>query len=137
MPAAVAPPSPVVSTPPADSVPAPDLRRSTVDPAFARTLASVSESYRLLDAASLASVWPGADTASLSRSFDELKYQALSFDRCAVRPNGPSGAIASCEVSLAMAPKADDASLQRRRESWTLVLDRSGERWTIAGVSVR
>ena len=136
---AVETPPPVAQAPSPSTAaaPSPDLPRPSVDPAFERTLASVRESYRSLDAASLTSVWPSADIPALSRAFSELKYQALSFDRCAVRPNGPSGAVASCEVSLAKAPKAGDASLQRRREWWTIVLDRSGERWTIAGLSVR
>jgi hypothetical protein len=108
-----------------------------IDPAFERTLASVSQSYRALDAALLTAVWPGADTARLSRDFADLKYQTLSFDHCAVRPNGDSSAVASCDVLIAAAPKAGDPALQRRHESWTLLLDRSGERWTITGASVR
>ena len=122
---APSPPSPVRVEPPA------------VDPAFERTLASVSQSYRTLDAATLTAVWPGADTASLSQAFSTLKYQTLSFDRCELRPNGDASAVASCEVSIAAAPKWGDQALQRRRESWTLVMNRSGDRWTIAGVSVR
>jgi hypothetical protein len=121
---------------PAETVPAPPVRE-TLDPAFERTLTSVSDSYRTLDAASLSAVWPGADTESLSRLFAGLKYQSLSFDHCAVRPQGSTGAVASCDVTLAMAPKSGDPSLQRRHESWTLALDRAGERWTIVGVSVR
>jgi len=108
-----------------------------LDPAFERTLASVSQSYRALDAALLTAVWPGADTARLSRAFADLKYQTLSFDHCAVRPDADTSAVASCDVLIAAAPKAGDPALQRRHESWTLLLDRSGERWTITGASVR
>jgi hypothetical protein len=108
-----------------------------IDPALARTLAAVSQAYRALDAPSLTAVWPTADIASLSQTFSQLKYQRLSFENCAMRPNGPNGAVASCEVSIATAPRAGDPALRRRHESWTLVLNRPGERWTIASVFVR
>lgn len=133
-PAVVAPVSASVPTTPA---PAKEPVPARLDPAFEQTLASVSRSYRALDAASLTSVWPGADTARLSRAFADLKYQALSFDHCAVRPQGGTSAVASCDVVIAAAPKAGEPALQRRHESWTLLLDRSGERWTITGASVR
>jgi hypothetical protein len=110
---------------------------SRVDPALEQTLALVSAAYRARDAQSLASVWPGADTAALTAAFSDLKYQALSFDHCAVHPSGASGGVASCDVTIATAPKDGDPALQRRRESWTLLLDRSGDRWTITGASVR
>jgi len=139
-------PSPVVESP-APAQPAPPRADATptgappvnapavVDPALDQTLATISQAYRSLNAASLAAVWPGADSASLARTFAELKYQALSFDHCAQRPNGPSSVVASCEVSLTRAPKEGDPSLQRRRESWTIVLNRSGAGWTIAGIT--
>jgi hypothetical protein len=135
-PAVVQPPAPSTATPEPRPVPA-IAAKPALDPALESTLARVSEAYRRLDASSLTGVWPGADTASLSRSFADLKYQSLSFEHCAVRPNGPTSAIASCDVSLAMAPNGGDQTLQRRHESWTLVLDRSAEPWTIAGVAVR
>jgi hypothetical protein len=125
------------SEPTGEPAPAPQAARAALDPAFERTLARISQSYRSLDAASLTRVWPGADTASLSRAFANLKYQSLSFDHCVLRPNGPTGALASCEVSLAMAPNTGDPTLLRRHESWTFVLDRSGEQWRIDGLSVR
>jgi hypothetical protein len=121
----------VVASAPPPAPPAP------LDPAFERTLAAISQSYRTLDASALATVWPGADITSLASTFAELKYQSLAFDRCQLRPNGDAGAVASCEVSIAAASKSGDPTLLRRRESWTLVMDRSGDRWTVAGLSVR
>jgi len=142
LPAAPVVPEPVVKDAPvpatvlAPVAPAP-LVPAPLNPALESTLAAVSRSYRDLDPAALAAVWPGADTASLERSFAALKYQTLSFERCETRENGSEGVLASCEVSIAAASKSGDPELRRRRESWTLVLARSGDRWTIHGVSVR
>jgi hypothetical protein len=107
------------------SAPAPVAPAAPIVPALGRTLATVSQSYRALDA------------ASLSQTFSQLKYQTLKFDRCTARPNGPIGAIASCDVSIATASKDGDQALQRRQESWTLVLDRSSDPWRIVGLSRR
>jgi hypothetical protein len=108
-----------------------------MDPALEQTLAAVSRAYRALDAAAVAAVLPDTDPAGLAQEFSALKYQALSFDRCALRRNGEDSAIASCDASLAMAPKTGDAALRRRHEAWTLVLNRSGEAWRIAAVTRR
>jgi len=129
--------APVSGSTAARPAPGTEPAPARIDPAFERTLASVSQSYRALDAAMLTTVWPGADTARLSRAFADLKYQTLSFDHCAVRPSGGTSAVASCDVSIAAAPKAGDPALERRHESWTLLLDRTGGRWTITGASVR
>jgi hypothetical protein len=136
-PAAVAPAVPVVEPAaprdPAPAAAAPIAPR--LDASIAQTLAAVSRSYRDLDAASLAAVWPGAASDSLEQNFSALKYQTLSFDRCQSRPNGPESVVASCEVSIAAAAKMGDPTLQRRRESWTIVMNRNSDRWTIAGAT--
>ena len=106
--------------------------RAAVDEA----LAGVSRSFRALDAASLTQVWPDADVAGLSRRFSALKYQSLSFDRCDPRPVGRQ-IVASCQVSIAAAANAGDPALQRRRESWSIVFDRSGDRYVIGSVTTR
>ena len=128
---AAPPPAPAVATTPTAPVPMP------TDPGVEDTLAAVSLAYRARDAAAVAAVLPNTDPAALAQAFSELKYQTLSFDRCALRPNGPESAVASCDVSLAMASKSGDPALQRRHEAWTLVLNRSGEAWRIAAVTRR
>ena len=131
--AAALPPAPPVATPsPAAVVPP-----APANPVLDSTLAAVSRAYRDRDLAQLTAVWPGADVATLEPAFSAVKYQSLSFDRCTTRPNGTEGVVASCAVSIVAASKDGDPSLQRRRESWTLVLNRAGEGWTIAGVSAQ
>ena len=144
----VTPPASVATPPPAsgntsqastDSQPSGDASqvsggamRAAVDEA----LSGVSRSFRAMDAASLTQVWPGADVGELSRRFATLKYQSLSFDRCDLRPVGGQ-IVASCGVSVATAAKAGDPALQRRRESWSIVFNRSGDRYLIGSVATR
>ena len=129
----VPPSAPLASTPP----PATVVAHAPANPAVESTLAAVSHAYRDRDLAQLTAVWPGADLATLGPEFSAAKYQSLSFDRCTTRPNGADGVVTSCEVSIAAAAKEGDPSLRRRRESWTLVMNRAGEGWTIAGVSAQ
>ena len=137
-PAAAAAPIPAPSeTLPAAAAAPTEPAHTALDPGIERTLARVSDAYRALDATALTGVWPGADLPALSESFSGLKYQALTFERCRVQPNGGDGAMATCDVSIANASKAGDAALQRRRESWTMALSRAGDQWTIAGLTVR
>ena len=133
-------PAPTPASPeavPAAAPPPTEPARIALDPGIERTLTQVSDAYRALDTTALAAVWPGADVPALSESFSGLKYQALTFERCRVQPNGGDGAMATCDVSIALASKAGDAALQRRHESWTMSLNRAGDQWTIAGLTVR
>jgi hypothetical protein len=139
--------APEGARPAAKPQPKPQPRQATAAPPHAvsdppsaaidHTLAGVSQAYRALDAAALGAVWPGADAAALSRQFSSLKYQSLSFDACEMRASGPEQAVVSCAVSIAAAAKEGDPSLQQRRESWTIVLARKGDRYLITGVSTR
>ena len=125
--------------PSGDTAAAGDLVQASGGPlraAVDEALAGVSRSFRALDAASLTQVWPDADVAGLSRRFSALKYQSLSFDRCDPRPVGRQ-IVASCQVSIAAAANAGDPALQRRRESWSIVFDRSGDRYVIGSVTTR
>ena len=140
--AVVTPPASLATPPPAivDTAPTSgDTAQASGGPVRAavdEALAGVSRSFRTMDAASLRQVWPGADVGELSRRFSTLKYQSLSFERCDLRPVGGQ-IVASCLVSLAAAPNVGDPALQRRRESWSIVFNRSGDRYVIGSVATR
>jgi hypothetical protein len=136
---AVPPPRPAPGTAFAPREPVrPEQRVSTpAAAAIDEVLASVRQSYRALDAASLTSVWPRADIEALSQRFSALKYQSLSFDRCDLRPLAGGQVVASCAVSIAAASERGDPTLLRRHESWSIVFYRSGDRYVIGSVAVR
>lgn len=136
---AVPPPSvaPETALPTREPVPPGPRVLSPAAAAIDEVLASVRQSYRALDAASLARVWPRADIEALSQRFSALKYQSLSFDRCDVRPVAGGQVVASCAVSIAAASESGDPTLQRRHESWSIVFDRSGDRYVIGSVAIR
>jgi len=136
---AVPPPSAAPETPLPRREPVPSGQRVLTPAAAAidEVLTSVTQSYRALDAASLTRVWPRADIEALSQRFSALKYQSLSFDRCDVRPLAGGQVVASCAVSIAAALESGDPTLQRRHESWSIVFDRSGDRYVIGTVAIR
>jgi len=91
--------------------------------------------FNTLDAASVAEIWPGADVDTLARTFSELRYQHLSFDRCQTRVTAVDRALASCDGSISDVSKSGDPTLRRRRTSWTITLRRLEGRWTIENIS--
>jgi hypothetical protein len=91
--------------------------------------------FNTLDAASVAAIWPGADVDTLARSFSELRYQHLSFDRCQTRVTGADRALASCDGSISDVLNSGDPTVRRRRASWTIALQRIAGRWTIESIS--
>ena len=90
--------------------------------------------YGVRDAALLATVWPGADTQALSRQFAGVRYQSVSFDRCAVRGDGPDRAVASCAATISSVANENGPDVVRRREMLTFALRRDGREWRIASV---
>jgi hypothetical protein len=91
--------------------------------------------YNTLDAASVTAIWPGADVDTLARTFSELRYQQLSFDRCQTRVTAADRALVACDGSISDVLNSGDPTLRRRRASWTIVLRRVAVRWTIESIS--
>jgi hypothetical protein len=112
---------------------------STVVPpsGVGEALDAYRRAFDTLDAASVAAIWPGADVDTLARSFSELRYQHLSFDRCQTRVTAADYAVASCDGSISAVSNSGDPALRRRHASWTIALRRVAGRWTIETLSTR
>jgi hypothetical protein len=137
----VPPPEPVQTDPYAPAAP-PSVKSVVSASHAAEPLSGVGEAldayrraFNTLDAASVAAIWPGADVDTLARSFSELRYQHLSFDRCQTRVTGADRALASCDGSISDVLNSGDPTVRRRRASWTIALQRIAGRWTIESIS--
>jgi hypothetical protein len=109
--------------------------------AIRELLDAYRESYDRLDALSAARLWPGVDTAALSRAFSTLSSQQVDFDSCKldVDQGLPAGghyqrATAVCSGSVTYTRRVGNASPQSRSLAWTFDLDRTSGRWLIRRV---
>jgi len=94
------------------------------------------DSYDRRDAVSAARLWPGVDTAALSRAFGTLASQQLNFKQCALDVIGQR-ATARCSGSLQYVRRIGTATPQSRSASWDFDLDRSTGQWLINRVSAQ
>jgi hypothetical protein len=104
-------------------------------PGVGEALDAYRRAFNTLDAASVTAIWPGADVDALARTFSELRYQHLSFDRCQTRVTAADRALVSCDGSISDVLNSGDPTLRRRRASWTIALRRVAVRWTIESIS--
>jgi hypothetical protein len=152
LPSAPAPVAPVASAPAPEPV-APSIRAEAVarapEPAAATPtpierdeheirslLDAYRDSYDRRDAVSTARVWPGVDTAALSRAFGTLASQQLEFEQCALDVIGQRATV-RCSGSLQYVRRIGAATPQSRTLSWDFELDRSTGRWLISRVTAQ
>jgi hypothetical protein len=89
--------------------------------------------YEALDARSAAAIWPSLDVAALSRAFDGLKSQSLSFERCTFTL-GYQSAIATCNGTTTVLPKIGTSSPIIESLRWTFALRRTDTGWQIESI---
>ena len=94
------------------------------------------QSYDRLDAVSTAMLWPGVDTAALSRAFSTITSQQVEFDQCALDVLGER-ATARCNGSLHYVRRVGNSTPQSRSLSWAFELNRSTGKWLISRVSAQ
>jgi hypothetical protein len=94
------------------------------------------QSYHRLDPVSTAMLWPGVDTAALTRAFSAIASQQIEFQQCALDVLG-ARATARCNGSLQYVPRVGSAEPQSRSLSWAFELNRNTGRWLISRVSAQ
>jgi hypothetical protein len=113
---------------------------SSVDPTRARaavrgTIERYRSAYERLDAAAARAVWPMVDADALSRAFESLQSQRVSFEDCSVLVAG-STADATCNGRATVVPKIGGGT-QTVRRTWRFKLAQDGDHWLIASATVR
>lgn len=94
------------------------------------------DSYDRRDAVSTARLWPGVDTAALSRAFGTIASQQLDFEQCSLDVIGQR-ATARCNGSLQYVRRIGSDSPRSRSLSWDFEFDRSTGQWLISRVSAQ
>ena len=127
-PAASAAPAPVVNTAAAAAVPT----VPTVDDEalVKQVLQRYRTAYEGLDARSARAVWPAVNEDALSRAFNALQSQTLTFEACDVRLRGDAAA-ATCRGSARYVPKVGSHEPRTEPRTWTFALRKNGPDWKI------
>jgi hypothetical protein len=132
--------TPVPGPPPAAvaSPPAPVATRGTrVEASEVRSvLDGYADAFSTLDANATQRVWPGADVRGLTRAFDQLTAQTITFNRCDVNASGET-ADAVCVGRATWVPKVGDRSPRSEQRTWRFALGRDGDDWVIDRVQVQ
>lgn len=128
VPAGVAP----AATAATEGADAPDGERRNVR----AVVDAYKSAYDRLDPAAAAALWPGVDTAALSRAFGALSSQRVTLDHCEI---GILGVLSSarCSGAVEYVRRGGDATLQRRPMSWVFALTQTAGQWQITKVSTR
>ncbi|HEY1308199.1 MAG TPA: hypothetical protein VGF24_31815 [Vicinamibacterales bacterium] len=145
----VRPPAPAApSNPPSPSAAAP--RTSATAPAapvvsssreldtrgINGALARYRSAFGALDATAAAKVWPTVDRRSLTRAFERLREQEVTFDDCQIELRDLR-AQAFCSGIARYVPRVGSSSPQVDRRRWTFDLVKRGDEWLIGAVEAR
>jgi hypothetical protein len=86
--------------------------------------------YRRLDAGGAKAVWPALDERTLARSFDDLSWQEVRFDRCVIHLSSPDAEAVCAGITTSVA-KAGNRQPRSERRRWTFQLRKADGAWTI------
>jgi hypothetical protein len=100
------------------------------DALIKQTLQRYRSAYETLDVQSARAVWPAASEAALTRAFDGLESQSLTFDACDVHVYGES-ATATCHGSAQYVPKVGSREPRVEPRIWNFTLRKAGSDWKI------
>lgn len=99
-------------------------------------LARYRQTFDSLSVDDVAAFWPSVNIRQLSRAFDQLASQNVTFSGCTIDVRGIQ-ADATCRGNIRYVPKVGSHSPRVDSHQWTFLLQRGGSGWTIARVDVR
>jgi hypothetical protein len=141
-------PAPPTPTPTPTPTPAPARTPATtaapppVSPEVAQKTAvqGILDRYRRtfdsLSVDDVATIWPSVNIRTLSRAFDQLESQTVTFDGCTIDIRGPQ-ADATCRGRVKYVPKVGSRSARVDNHQWTFLLQQMGAGWAIMRVDVK
>jgi hypothetical protein len=95
-----------------------------------------ARAYGDLNASAARAVWPTVDEKALTRAFQNLASQDVSFDDCDIDIRG-AVANASCRGQASYAPKVGNRERRTEPRTWRFELRRESDGWKIENAEAR
>jgi hypothetical protein len=131
------PPATAAAPPPASAVAPPAAAAAVVDtntPRIQNALTRYRQAFNALSASATREVWPTVNERTLSRAFDQLEEQQLSFDGCQIQVSNQQRAEALCNGSARYVPRVGSRTPRVERRQWRFSLVKQGDEWLIGAV---
>ena len=138
-------PAPARSAPAPAAVPAPAAASPAAASAVVEnnqtgiqnTLARYRKAFSALNASAAREVWPTVNERSLSRAFDRLEQQDVSFDRCDIEVTNNDRAEATCNGTARYVPRVGSRTPRVDQREWRFNLVKVKDEWLIGAVDAR
>jgi hypothetical protein len=101
------------------------------------TLARYRQAFNPLNASAAREVWPTVNERSLSRAFDRLEEQQMSFDDCDIQVSETDRAEAVCSGSARYVPRVGSRTPRVDQREWHFNLVKQRDEWLIGAVEAR
>jgi hypothetical protein len=128
-----------VATPPPPAAAPPAAAAAVIDnntTGIQNTLARYRQAFSALSASAAREVWPTVNERSLSRAFERLEEQQVSFDGCQIQVNNQR-AEAVCNGSARYVPRVGSRTPRTERREWRFSLVKVRDEWLIGAVDAR
>lgn len=92
--------------------------------------------FNRLDAVAAAAVWPTVNAETLTKAFNGLEFQSITFEGCQISTTGAS-AEAACHGQNRYVLKVGSGTLKAEARRWTFRLSKANGGWKIDRVAAR
>lgn len=104
--------------------------------AIERVIREYREAVEALDAKRVKRIWPSANEKALTRAFQEMDRQSLSFDACVIGVDD-GRATATCSGNARIVPRVGSQVAQYLVGEWRFTLRRNANVWIIQSLEAR